>query len=146
MVQLLAPVDAVAARRQLRAQIARLERELAETLATTYPAIGTPPHGAGGRPRVLGLAELEAARDALAGRVATVQRRRAEQAVLQAQARARLAELLRDPAAYKGAVIRNADLGLPGCTTYRVLPRLGPIGLLTGWWRVKVSSGCPLAV
>ena len=48
-----------------------------------------------------------------------------------------------DPPAHKGAQISNAELGLPGCTVYAVRPRLGPVGLLTGWWRVTVSSGCP---
>jgi hypothetical protein len=53
--------------------------------------------------------------------------------------------MLADPLAYKGERIANRELGLPGCTTYAVLPRLGPVGLLTGWWRVKISSGCPRA-
>jgi hypothetical protein len=26
-----------------------------------------------------------------------------------------------------------------------VRPRLGLIGMLAGWWHVKLSSGCPLA-
>jgi hypothetical protein len=26
-----------------------------------------------------------------------------------------------------------------------VRPRLGLIGMLMGWWQVKLSSGCPLA-
>jgi hypothetical protein len=26
-----------------------------------------------------------------------------------------------------------------------VRPRLGLIGMLMGWWRVVISSGCPLA-
>ena len=51
--------------------------------------------------------------------------------------------MLADPPGHKGERIANRELGLPGCTTYAVLPRLGPVGLLTGWWRVKVSSGCP---
>jgi hypothetical protein len=76
--------------------------------------------------------------------VSEVHRRVAGQADAQAQARARLAAMLADPPAHKGVRIANAELGLPGCTTYAVTPRLGPVGLLTGWWRVKVSSGCPL--
>jgi hypothetical protein len=52
--------------------------------------------------------------------------------------------MLADPPAHKGARVSNAELGRPGCTTYRVLPRLGPLGLLANWWRVKISSGCPL--
>ena len=134
------------ARRALRDQIARLERELAAVLASTYPRIAAPPEpGRIGGPRLLGLAELERTRDALAGRVTDVHRRAAAQRERQAAARVRLQALLADPPAHKGERIAHAELGLPGCTVYAVLPRFGPVGLLTNWWRVKVSSGCPLA-
>jgi hypothetical protein len=144
------PEDALAARRSLRAQIARLERELAAVLVSAYPTIALAAReeerarSVGARPRLLDLAELERARDKLAARLTTVQRRAADQAGRQAAARARLHAMLADPPAHKGATLGNADLGLPGCTCYRVVPRLGPVGLLTGWWRVKISSGCPL--
>jgi hypothetical protein len=132
------------ARRALRDQIARLERELAGVLASTYPRIATPPEGGRPRaPRLLDLAQLERTRDALAARLSDVQRRAAEQAEAQAAARERLQAMLADPPAHKGERIANAELGLPGCATYAVLPRLGPVGLLTNWWRVKISSGCP---
>jgi hypothetical protein len=139
------PEDALAARCSLRAQIARLELELATILASTYPRIAPPPdpQPAGG-PRLLGLAELERTRDALAGRLAHAHNAIEAQRRRQHEARALLEAMLADPPAHKGARLANADLGLPGCTTYRVLPRLGPVGLLTGWWRVKISSGCPL--
>ncbi len=42
------------------------------------------------------------------------------------------------PHEHKGAKVSNRELGLKGCTTYQVVPRL-----LGAWWRVKVSSGCP---
>jgi hypothetical protein len=133
------------ARRALRDQIARLERELAAVLASTYPRIAAHPEPARPRaPRLLDLGQLERTRDALAARLGDVQRRAAEQADAQSAARARLQAMLADPPAHKGERIANAELGLPGCTTYAVLPRLGPVGLLTNWWRVKVSSGCPL--
>ena len=32
-----------------------------------------------------------------------------------------------------------------GCGVWHVRPRLGLIGMLMGWWQVKLSSGCPLA-
>ena len=38
-----------------------------------------------------------------------------------------------------------ADVGEPGCGVWHVRPRLGLIGMLMGWWQVKLSSGCPLA-
>jgi hypothetical protein len=144
---LAAPVtatDDAAARRALRGQIARLERELAGILASTFPRIAPPPGRAPARgPRLLDLAALERARDALAARVSTAHRAAAEQALAQAAARERLHAMLADPPGHKGERIANRELGLPGCTTYAVLPRLGPVGLLTGWWRVKISSGCP---
>jgi hypothetical protein len=28
---------------------------------------------------------------------------------------------------------------------WHVRPRLGLVGMLAGWWQVKLSSGCPLA-
>jgi hypothetical protein len=155
---LVAPVraadPAAAARRSLRAQIDRLEGELAHVLASTYPRVtapaapgrdASPAHPPPTYPRLLGLGELERVRDALAARVSDVRRIAAEQATAQAAARERLEAMLADPAAFKGDRIANFELGLPGCTTYRVLPRLGPVGLLTGWWRVKISSGCPLS-
>jgi hypothetical protein len=138
-------VPEAAARRALRDQIAHLERELATVLASTYPRVAAPPPaGRTGGPRLLGLAELERTRDALAARLSDVDARVAAQRASQAAARARLQAMLADPPAHKGERIAHAELGLPGCTVYAVLPRFGPVGLLTGWWRVKVSSGCPL--
>jgi hypothetical protein len=136
----IAPADALAARRSLRAQIARQEAELAQLLASTYPPIAAAGETApGGGPRLLDLAALERVRDDLAGRLADADRQAWEQRERQDRARVLLADMYADPPAHKGAVVTNADLGLPGCTTYRVVGRL-----CSGWWRVKVSSGCPL--
>ncbi len=55
-----------------------------------------------------------------------------------------LERMLADPPAHRWRRIANADLGLPGCTTYHVRPRAGLLGMLMGWWEVKVSGGCPL--
>jgi hypothetical protein len=41
--------------------------------------------------------------------------------------------------------VANRDLGESGCGVWHVRPRLGLIGMLMGWWQVKLSSGCPLA-
>jgi hypothetical protein len=132
-----------AARHDLRGQIARLERELADTLAATYPRIVSGRRIAHGGPRLLNLAQLEQTRDTLAAAVSDVRGRAARQRAAQAAARARLEAMYADPAAYKGAEISNEELGVPGCTVYAVRPRLGPVGVLSGWWRVTVSSGCP---
>ena len=132
-----------AARRDLRSQIARLEREPAQTLTAAHPPLA-PPRGIGhGGPRLLTLAALERTRDALAAAVADTRERAARQSAAQAAARARLEAMYADPAAHAGETISNEQLGLPGCTVYAVRHRFGPVGLLTGWWRVTVSSGCP---
>ena len=43
-----------------------------------------------------------------------------------------------------GCGSRTADIGEPGCHDWHVRPRFGLLGMLAGWWRVVVSSGCPL--
>lgn len=137
-------VDERAARRTLRGQIARLERELGETILAAFPHVAEPrgERFAAG-PRLLDLGELERVRDDLADRVRrarVVVRRRAE---LEADSRALLEEMLREPARYKHVRLPAADLGQRGCGVYMVRPRLGLIGRLRGWWHVKLSSGCP---
>jgi hypothetical protein len=138
-------VDEAAARRTLRAQIARLEAELAAATATAWPRTDlrwtVPAHGG---PRLLALGDLEALRDALATRVAQARADLAERAEEEAASRCLLESMLADPPAHKWVRVTNADLGQPGCTTYAVRPRLGLLGMVMGWWRVKVSSGCPL--
>ena len=136
-----------AARRTLRAQIARLERELGTTLLAAFPHVGEP--GAVlapvPGPRLLGLGELERVRDDLAERVRAARVVVAERADLEAGSRALLEEMLRDPARHRWVRLPVADLGERGCGAYHVRPRLGVIGMLMGWWHVKLSSGCPLA-
>jgi DNA-binding SARP family transcriptional activator len=140
-------VDERAARRTLRDQIARLERELASACLGACPRIdpGPPPRALAAGPRLLTLGELERVRDALAGRLAHVREEADAQLLRQAEAHALLERMLADPSAYKWVRVSNAQLGEPGCKHFHVRPRLGPIGLLAGWWHVKVSSGCPLA-
>jgi hypothetical protein len=126
--------DESAARRDLRAQIARLE------------AAGGRAAAVAGGPRLLSLADLATVRDALvqpsSGRFAT-------QAVgsrpLDAieGARGRLERMIADPGAHRRERVALAELGLPGCGVYRVAPRLGLIGMLAGWWEITLSSGCP---
>ena len=138
-------VDEAAARRTLRAQIARLEGELAAATATAWPRTDlrwTVP--ATGGPRLLALGDLEALRDALAARVAQARTDLAERAEAEAASRRLLESMLADPPAHKWVRVTNADLGEPGCTTYAVRPHLGLLGMVMGWWRVTVSSGCPL--
>jgi hypothetical protein len=116
--------DERAARADLRAQIARLEARGAQARA-------------GGGPRLLSLGELEACRDALAvpskgGSPVDVE-----------GARRLLERVIADPARHRFVRIPLAALGEPGCGAYHVRPRLGLLGMLAGWWEVKLSSGCP---
>jgi hypothetical protein len=140
-------VDERAARRSLRLQIARLESQLAQALMDAYPGpIDAPPAGLVTRgPRVLTLGELERVRDRLADRLQDVRAELIELAKRQEGARELLERMLLEPGRYRYVRVCNGDLGLPGCTTYMSVPRLGLIGMMMGWWQVKVSSGCPLA-
>jgi hypothetical protein len=150
-----APADERAARRSLRAQIARLERELGEAVFAAFPHVwdddllaGTPGGpGAASRPapapRLLGLGELERVRDELAERVRRARVVVAQRAELESDSRALLEEMLRDPQRHRHTRIPLADLGEPGCGVYSVAPRLGIVGRCMGWWQVKLSSGCP---
>jgi hypothetical protein len=139
-------VDERAARRTLRAQIAHLEQELASAVIAAYPRLpaGAARVSAGG-PRLLGLGELERIRDDLADRLAEARDEALRQARRQAEARLLIERMLLEPKAYKWVRVGNADLGEPGCKHWHVVPRMGIVGMLAGWWHVKISSGCPLA-
>jgi hypothetical protein len=136
-----------AARRTLRAQIDRLERELSEAFVTAYPMGGLDeePAAWGGEPRLLDLGELERVRDDLAARVRGARATITERADSQAACRVLLERMLLEPGRHRFVRISNRDIGEPGCGVWEVRPRLGLIGMLMGWWQVKLSSGCPLA-
>ncbi len=136
-----------AARRTLRAQIARLERDLAEAFVTAYPMGGLEgePTPTAGAPRLLDLGELERIRDDLAVRVRAARATISERADVQAAYRVQLERMLLEPGRYRFVRVSRRDIGEPGCGVWHVRPRLGLIGMLMGWWQVKLSSGCPLA-
>ena len=139
-------VDEGAARRQLRAQIARLESELASVFCSAFPRTGfdwNVRSRAG--PRVLSLVELEELRDELAAKVQHNRRVLGDRTYVEELNRRRLEEMLLTPEEHKWVRIRNEDIGERGCSEYRVVPRFGLLGMLMNWWRVVVSSGCPLA-
>jgi DNA-binding transcriptional regulator YhcF (GntR family) len=131
-------------RRELRRQIARLEAQLASYPEARKP--GEPTHPLL-RPKghVADMAELERTRDALIERLKVARAAAEQRGERQSRARARRDAMLEEPAAHRWESISNAEIGDPGCTSWDVQPKWGPVGALMNWWRVKVSSGCPLA-
>ncbi len=139
-------VDERAARRSLREQIARLERELGEAFVAAYPTGGVDwSVSSRGGPRLLNLGELERVRDDLADRLSRVRVDLAARAEGHAEKRLLIERMLLEPSRYRWVRVTNADIGERGCRSWHVRPRLGLVGMLAGWWQVKISSGCPLA-
>ncbi len=136
-----------AARRSLRAQISKLERELADAFVTAFPmgGLGEAPIARTRQARLLDLGELEQVRDDLAERVRAARLTITERADAQAANRVLLERMLLEPEKHRSVRVACRDLGEPGCGVWQVRPRLGLIGMLMGWWQVKLSSGCPLA-
>jgi hypothetical protein len=134
------------AREALRSQIAKLERQLADAFVSAFPRvmldIAVP---ATGGPRLLSLGELETVRDSLVERVREARGVLAARGEAEARNRELLERVMLDPGRYRYVRISTADLGEGGCGEWHVRPRLGLIGMLAGWWQVKLSSGCPLA-
>jgi hypothetical protein len=140
------PVDERAARRSLLDQIARLESDLAQLFCAAYPRTGFA-WGARSRggPRLLSLGELERVRDDLAERLAENRRLLSERTLAEERNRCLIEEMLLEPEQHRFERVSNADIGEPGCKHWHVQPRWGLLGMLLGWWRVRISSGCPLA-
>jgi len=140
-------VDERQARLQLRRQIGRLEGELARLFGEAFghTRIAHRVDAVAAAPRVLDLGELEAVRDELADRVAESRHALLEREKVEDENRELVEQMLAAPQDFKWVRVSRQDLGLEGCGHWHSRPRLGPIGMLMGWWRVKVSSGCPLA-
>jgi hypothetical protein len=139
-------VDERAARRSLREQIARLERQLSDAFVAAYPNSGlqwSVPSLAG--PRMLSLGELERVRDELSIRLAQSRGDLSQRTVRQEEKRQLIERMMLEPKRYKFVRVSREDIGERGCGDWHVRPRLGLIGMLMGWWQVKLSSGCPLA-
>ena len=146
--------DEAMARRALRAQIARLEQELASLTCSLVPEPGgfvaslrrsvrAPAPTGAPSPRLLSLGELERQRDELAERLGQERRANETRGLRQEGFRRLREETLLDPAAHPYVRVSNADVGEPGCHDWHVRPRFGLLGMLMSWWRVKISSGCP---
>jgi hypothetical protein len=134
------------ARVDLRRQIGRLEHQLARLRAEAFPRLEVDASvtGPSSQPRALDLGELERVRDELAERVGDARVALSERAELETRNRDLLERMLDRPSEFKWLRISRADVGEPGCGGWHSQPRLGLLGMLMGWWRVKVSSGCPL--
>lgn len=133
--------DEAAARRELRRQIGRLEAQLASypearTESETHPLLRPKAH-------VAEVGELEVVRDALMSRLRSAREKAERRGERQTRARGRRERMIGDPESSRWERVGNHEVGDPGCGEMRAVPRFGPIGAITGWWRVKVSSGCP---
>jgi hypothetical protein len=133
----------------LRRQIERLERESSAIVAESFPHISPSemPEARGGvavGPCLLTLAELERLRDRLAGHAQDLRRLATERVEHERRARELLDGMKLEPGRHKFVRLPVRDLGQGGCGVWEVRPRLGLIGMLAGWWHVKLSSGCPL--
>jgi hypothetical protein len=142
-----AAVDERLARVELRRQIGRLERELAGLVGEAFGRIEIEHRLQPGlaEARVLDLGGLERVRDELAERIGQARLDLEKRALVETGNRELLREVITNPAEHKWVKISRHDVGEPGCGGWHSRPYLGPIGMLMGWWRVKVSSGCPLA-
>jgi hypothetical protein len=134
------------ARDDLRRQIGRLERRLGELFASAFPRQGIDWRvGSLGGPRVLSIGELERVRDALAARLRDAQTELGRRADVEEANRGLLESMIAEPERFRWVRVSNEDVGEPGCRHWHSRPRWGILGMLRGWWRVKLSSGCPLA-
>ncbi len=133
--------DEAAARRELRRQIARLEAELAaypgaRKQEKTHPALLPKGH-------VASFEELSTVRDELIERLRGAREQAERRGASESRARGRRERLIGDPDSHRWQRVGNDDCGDPGCGETRVIPRWGPVGAIAGWWRIKISSGCP---
>jgi hypothetical protein len=136
-----------AARRSLRSQIARLEQQLSEAFVTAFPMGALSPNAATAahrEARLLDLGELEHVRDELVERLHAARTAIAQRAEEHAANRVHLERMLLEPGKHRFARVSRGEIGESGCGEWQVRPRLGLIGMLMGWWQVKLSSGCPL--
>jgi len=135
------------ARQELRRQIAVLEKQLGQLFASAFPRTGiewgVP---AVGGPRVLGVAELERVRDALAVRLQEAQAELERRGEVEEANRGLLESMIAEPDRYRWVRVAAEDVGERPCQHWHSRPRWGILGMLFGWWRVKHSSGCPLAM
>ncbi len=143
-------VDEAAARRSLRdadrPARARARRRASPPPSRTPTSTSRVARPAAGGPRLLALGELEALRDDLAERLREARAALEERGAREERGRVLLERMLLEPAQAQVRARCTAPTSAQGgCGAWQVRPRLGLIGMLAGWWHVKLSSGCPLA-
>jgi hypothetical protein len=144
----LVEIDERAVRRTLLDQVARLEGELASVFCAAWPRTEMPAPtvaARGGGPRLLSLAELEELRDDLAARISDARHVLSDRTWVEDQNRRLIEEMMLAPERHKWVRVSAEDIGERGCKHWHVRPRFGLVGMLMNWWRVVISSGCPLA-
>jgi hypothetical protein len=101
--------------------------------------------GSVGGPRMLSTGELERTRDALTLRLRDARSEIAARADVEEANRGLLEDMIAAPQRHKWLLVSNEDIGERGCRHWHSRPRWGILGMLFGWWRIRLSSGCPLA-
>jgi hypothetical protein len=143
----LGPLEVQSDRAQREAflgHIEQLERDLQQVLsalAAVNRRMRVTPSPA--KPHLLSLAELELVRDGLAAELGRAQDALARQITTRREKRSLLKRMTEAPVKFRWAKVTTIDLGEPGCRSWEVVPKLGPVGMLANWWRIRVSSGCP---
>jgi hypothetical protein len=94
---------------------------------------------------VLGVRDLERVRDALAARLQTARAELTSRVDVEEQNRELIERMIVEPDRHRWIRVSNEDIGERGCRHWHSRPRWGLLGMILGWWRVKLSSGCPLA-
>jgi hypothetical protein len=134
------------ARDDLRRQIALIEGRLGELFGSAFPRQGIEwGIGAVGGPRLLGTGELERIRDSLSLRLRDAEAELARRADAEQANRGLIEEMIAAPERHRWVIVSNEQIGERGCRHWHSRPRWGILGMLFGWWRVRLSSGCPLA-
>ena len=124
--------------------IERLELDLQQVLSALTPRNRPLPSSTSkARPHLLSMTELELVRDALAVELTRAEEALATQIHTRREKRTLLRRMTEEPVKFRWARVTTIDLGEPGCRSWEVVPKLGPVGMLANWWRVRISSGCP---
>lgn len=128
-------------RRELRAQIARLEGELS-AYAWDDPHRPLPTGPATAQPvgRVADVETLERVRGELIERLTRLRGEAERRGRSQQGARRHVTEMIADPASHPWEVVTSEDTGRTTGRDWRVVPRFGPLGAIMGWWRVKATK------